>query len=258
MIPNLFQMFNLQFTNENPNHRLEYRAYWYGHANTQLREIYVSSYNPVETIYAYDKSNRLDYLMFPNEDIIKYQYDNNGNLKNKKVILQNNNPSGPESLFGISVPTTYGAQNIAYELGTKFQSNVAGQINKIRVYGVSGETGSHIGRIWKGSTLVGGPYTISYTGNNAWVEYTLPTALNINANTQYTVSVSTGTEAAKYYPYSTGELTNAGNNGNNLIYPANAGVYTSVAGDVPTYFNGGFNYFRDVVFTVKTALYKIS
>jgi beta-glucanase (GH16 family) len=154
-----------------------------------------------------------------------------------------------ESMFAAKTGTGY-HDNAAYELGTIFRSYVAGQITAVKAFGVTGETGNHTVRIWRNSdnTVVAGPYTWNYTGNNSWLTYTLPTALNITANTDYTVTVSTGTDSGKYYSAINGDFSSAGNNGANLSWPANAGVYTSSLGTRPASTWGSSNYLRDVVF----------
>lgn len=154
-----------------------------------------------------------------------------------------------ESMFASKTGTRY-YDNAAYELGTIFRSSTAGQITAVKAYGVTGETGSHTVRIWSNSnnTVVAGPYTWNYTGNNSWLTYTLPTALSITANTDYTVTVSTGADSSKYYAAINGDFSSAGSNGASLSWPANAGVFTSSLGTRPTSSWNGSNYLRDVVF----------
>jgi opacity protein-like surface antigen len=157
--------------------------------------------------------------------------------------------ANPENMFGSKTGSRY-TDGIAYELGTKFQADVAGKITGVRVYGVSGESGNHTVRIWNNATgqVVGGPYTWNFSGSNSWVTYTLPQPVSISANTQYTVSVSTGTDSAKYYTARAGDFASPGNNGSHLSWPADAGVYTTSLGTRPTTTYNHNNYLRDVVF----------
>lgn len=157
---------------------------------------------------------------------------------------------GAESMFGVKTNTGAGGNGGAYELGTVFTSSVAGQITGVRLFGVQGESGNHTIRIWRNAdnTVIGGPYTFKFTGNNNWVQYPLPSPVHIAANTAYTVSVTTGTDSGKKYAAVAGDFNSAGNNGNHLSWSSNAGVYTSTLGTRPTLTYNGTNYLRDIVF----------
>jgi len=136
-----------------------------------------------------------------------------------------------------------------WELGTRFQPTVSGNVTAIKVYGSAVESGNHTARIWNNSsgTVVGGPYTINYGGTVGWKYYDLPSPVALTAGTEYTVSVSTGTDSNKVLPYTTTGAASAGNNSAQLIYPAGAGVVGTTLGIRPTT-PGGNNYLRDVVF----------
>jgi hypothetical protein len=137
-----------------------------------------------------------------------------------------------------------------YELGTQFSASVPGTITQLRVYALASEAGDHTARIWRDSdeSVIGGPYVWKYGGTNGWIELDIP-AVPIDANTEYTVSVSTGTSPKKNYPNVAADLLVAGSNGQHLSYPVNAGVFTTTKDARPTgSFNGG-NYLRDIVFT---------
>ncbi|MFO1497745.1 MAG: choice-of-anchor D domain-containing protein [Verrucomicrobiota bacterium] len=136
-----------------------------------------------------------------------------------------------------------------YELGTVFRSSVPGKITHVRVYSLAAETGDHTARLWQNDTeeVVGGPYTWNYGGFTGWITLDIPD-VDILADTDYTVSVSTGTSAKRNYPNIAADLSAAGNNGQSLSYPVNAGVFTETREGRPTSsFNGG-NYLRDIVF----------
>jgi len=158
--------------------------------------------------------------------------------------------TGRESIF----PDTKTGRDIDfdgtyYELGTIFQSSVAGKITHLRVYSLASESGDHTARIWRNDdeTVLGGPYTWNYGGTNGWITLDIPD-LDIDAGTNYTVSVSTGTSAKRNYPNIAADLLTAGGNGQHLTYPVNAGVFTTTTDARPTgSFNGG-NYLRDIVF----------
>ncbi len=136
-----------------------------------------------------------------------------------------------------------------YELGMKFQASVAGKITHLRVYALASEAGDHTARLWRNDdeTEIGGPYTWNYAGAAGWIELDIPD-LEIVANTEYTISVSTGTSPKRNYPNVAADVLVAGGNGQHLTYPVNAGVFTTARDARPTEsFNGG-NYLRDIVF----------
>lgn len=147
---------------------------------------------------------------------------------------------------------------IARELGATFHSTVDGRITKIRVFGLNNETGIHLARIWRNydNTVVGGPYQFIYGGGNGWVTLDLPTPVGIQANVDYTVSVSTGDDDNKWYPCIPNDAT-AGNNGSHLVWNAGAGAYGTSLGARPTQTSSNSNYLRDVVFEVGLPAYSM-
>jgi hypothetical protein len=155
----------------------------------------------------------------------------------------------PESLFDGKTGMRF-SDGVSYELGTKFRADVPGTITAVKVYGVAGETGDHTVRIWSEADrqVIAGPYTFQFAGEDSWVTFTLPEPVNIDAETGYIVSVSTGSEPDKYYPAVAGDLQREGTNGKHLWWPANAGVYSVVLGQMPTNSYNGANYLRDIVF----------
>ncbi len=135
-----------------------------------------------------------------------------------------------------------------YELGTIFHSSIAGKITHLRVFSLTSERGDHTARIWRNSdeTVIGGPYTWNYGGTTGWITFDIPD-VDIEADTDYTVSISNGTSPKRNYP-NLPDLANEGNNGQHLFYPANAGVFTTTRAGRPTQsFNHG-DYLRDIVF----------
>jgi Domain of unknown function (DUF4347)/Domain of unknown function (DUF4082) len=133
-----------------------------------------------------------------------------------------------------------------YELGMKFVSTKAGQIDAIRYYKAASETGTHTGRIWSSTGALLGSVTFANETASGWQQQAFTIPLNIAANSTYTVSVN----ANSYFVVSgggigitNGDLT-AANDGSN-------GTYNSTPGLLPTSSNNS-NYFRDVVFTPTT------
>lgn len=153
-----------------------------------------------------------------------------------------------ETIWG-SATAPGGGSGTFYELGTIFSPTTDGIVEAIRVYGVEGESGTHNARIWSRAnrTIIGGPYTISFSGPG-WHVYTLPVPIQLNANAEYIVTVTNGTDVNRSFALIHGALTSSGSNGAHLTYPANAGVYSTVAGSMPATTYRSSNYLRDVVF----------
>lgn len=153
------------------------------------------------------------------------------------------------SILTTQVPDSYGSDNI-YELGTLFQTKVAGKITKVRIYTNNKESGVHTVRIWDQATktVLAGPYEWDITaGTEGWKEFELPSALSISANTSYVVSVSTSTDKV----YSKGSISENSYaapilNGDLVTY-ASSGLWYRGTGTMP-YNRVATNYFRDIVF----------
>jgi hypothetical protein len=74
------------------------------------------------------------------------------------------------------------------ELGVKFRSEIGGYVTGIRFYKGTGNTGTHIGRLWAaGGTLLA---TATFTNETAtgWQQVDFDTPVPINTNTQYVAS----------------------------------------------------------------------
>src|SRR3954468_17082448 len=158
-----------------------------------------------------------------------------------------------ESLFPASkTGNDSGPEGTYYELGTIFRANVPGTITHLRVYALASETGNHVARLWRNSdgALIAGPFTWNYGGVAGWTNLDIPD-VPVEANTDYTISISTG-GGGRNYPFLPGDLATAGGNGANLTQPANAGVFTTVSGTRPAQTYQGNNYLRDILFSVRT------
>ena len=100
------------------------------------------------------------------------------------------------TIFTTQVPSAF-ENDGTYELGTRFYADVNGQITQVRLYTSAQEGGSHNVRIWRvtDGALMAGPYTWNITsGAEGWQNFVLPTALNITANTDYVVAISTSSD----------------------------------------------------------------
>jgi len=156
-----------------------------------------------------------------------------------------------ETLFTSQTPAQVGQSdgtNLNYELGTSFQSGVAGQITSIRFWKDANETGTHTGKIWSSSGAL--LATVTFAGETAsgWQQQALSSPLSIAANTTYVVSVNTGNT---YYVCTTSGLASQVVSGDLHSVVGNNGVY-GTPGQFPTNSYSSSNYFRDVVFAPGT------
>ncbi len=138
--------------------------------------------------------------------------------------------------------TTVSAGGSTWEQATRFTSYVTGNITHIRYYKVSGETGSHVGRIWNdtGTQLAQAPF-LNETASG-WQEAALSTPLQIAAGSTYRVSYNVNLFGAKIVSGLSAPAAN---------WPLTAlsGVYSTPSGTFP---NTGSvsNFLADFRFTV--------
>jgi hypothetical protein len=170
---------------------------------------------------------------------------------NSNVTLVANFTSATSSSASIFTTQTPASVNVSdgpsvnYELGTRFQSNVAGQITAIRFWKASQETGIHTGHVWESAGNLLATATFSGETASGWQQVSLSTPLSIAANTTYVVSVNTG---ATFYVVTDTGFASSIVNGPLSTVVGNNGVYGS-PGAFPTNTYLSSNYFRDVVFT---------
>ena len=156
-----------------------------------------------------------------------------------------NSTSPNQSLFTTQAPAGISYNDgVSYELGTRFYSDVAGQIAAIRFWKSSSESGTHVGHIWnsKGTLLA----TVTFANETAsgWQQQSLGTPLTVTANTEYLVSVNTG---KNYYVATNSGLASQINNKNLHSEVGSNGRYGAAA-QYPTSSYQNSNYFRDIVF----------
>jgi hypothetical protein len=182
---------------------------------------------------------------------------NNTNYFTDIVLIDNSAPTpaptstpgspAPEQIFYQQSPSSLNQNDSqSYELGMKFQSVTTGQIQAIRFWKDSNETGAHVGRIWSaGGALLA---SVNFTGESAsgWQQQALGTPLNISANTTYVVSVNCN---AQYVSSSFGLKYSNNANGNlSTVADGSNGIYSLTPGSFPTLTFNQANYFRDIVF----------
>jgi hypothetical protein len=96
----------------------------------------------------------------------------------------------PCSIWPVSAaPGTAAEQDTdAVEIGTKFRSDVTGNVTGIRFYKGTGNTGTHVGHLWSstGQQLA----TVTFTGESAtgWQQANFASPVTILPNTTYIVS----------------------------------------------------------------------
>ena len=166
-------------------------------------------------------------------------------------------PTGSQSLFTTQTPAIPNASDgVPYELGMKFRLARAGQISAIRYWKASIDSGTHVGRIWSANGTELAAVTFSGETASGWQQQSLSTALPVQANTSYVVSVN----VASHFSVSDSGLANTIVNGDisSMADGAN-GVFGS-AFAFPTNSFHNSNYFRDIVFTVaaSSAITKVS
>ena len=89
-------------------------------------------------------------------------------------IFRRETPASPDSEDGSSV-----------ELGVKFRSDVAGQINGIRFYKAATNTGTHVGSLWTSSGTLLAQATFTGESSSGWQQVNFPSPVAIQPNTTY-------------------------------------------------------------------------
>ncbi|MGJ5673033.1 MAG: N,N-dimethylformamidase beta subunit family domain-containing protein [Nostochopsis sp.] len=167
------------------------------------------------------------------------------------------NPSvNSQNIFTTQVPSNANlTDNAPYELGMKFRSAQGGQINAIRFWKASSETGTHIGKIWTATGTLLASVTFTNETASGWQEQLLETPVGIQANTTYVVSVNVNA----YYVITNNELGSSIVNGDlSSVADGNNGVYNVNPNSFPTSSYQNSNYYRDITFVVGSNLIKVS
>ena len=166
----------------------------------------------------------------------------------------------PSTLFAASAAPAANLQNVndpsipgngGVELGTKFQSTVAGTIIAVRFYKGTLDTGVHTGELWTGTGQLLATVTFTNESASGWQQANFSTPVTIAANTTYIVSYHT---TAAYIAYTPGTFSSIGITSGPLEALGNGvdggnGVYTYGASAFPGLYNGQApNYWVDVVF----------
>ncbi|WP_146605756.1 DUF4082 domain-containing protein [Micromonospora craterilacus] len=167
--------------------------------------------------------------------------------------------TGPNTLFGQRVPKTPAVDEAsAVELGVRFTPQTDGYVTGVRFYKGTGNTGTHLGRLWtnSGELLANG----TFTGETAtgWQTLTFATPVPVTEGQSYVASyfAPSGKYAADNWVFTrdwtSGPLTAArsaagAGNGNGLFRYGGSGGF-------PNESYGAANYYVDVTFAVSADL----
>jgi hypothetical protein len=94
--------------------------------------------------------------------------------------------SCPCSIFNGMTPEAPDSHDInSVELGIKFRSDVAGQINGIRFYKATTNTGTHVGSVWTSSGTLLAQATFTGESSSGWQQVNFASPVAIQPNTTY-------------------------------------------------------------------------
>jgi hypothetical protein len=102
----------------------------------------------------------------------------------KDIVIQ---PVNPTETWYASPPATDGNAPNTTEIGQRFTLSVAGQIEAVRKYRVSGAAASHKFNVWNSGGTRVGTFTSSGESGTGWFTYTLTTPIQLTPGT-YTLS----------------------------------------------------------------------
>ena len=116
--------------------------------------------------------------------------DDSGNLESPGAQVGVNvvGKTCPCSIWDSSTSGPQDADANAVEVGVKFRSDIAGFITGLRFYKTSGNTGTHIGRLWTTGGTQLAQATFAGETASGWQQVSFGTPVAINANTTYVAS----------------------------------------------------------------------
>ncbi len=156
-----------------------------------------------------------------------------------------------------SVPTRPSVDDAnAVEVGVKFRTDVNGFISGLRFYKGSGNTGTHVGHLWRADGTLLASATFSNETASGWQQVNFSTPVAVTANTVYVASYFAPNG---HYAGDNGFFAGAGVHNGPIHLLANDeqggnGVYLyGPSGGFPTSSYLASNYWVDVVFDTGTA-----
>ncbi len=119
--------------------------------------------------------------------------DTSGNALAADYTWSFTTAAGPACPCSIWTPSTTPqtaaiTDGTAYELGVRFQSDVAGYVTGIRFYKGTGNTGTHVGHLWSNSGTQLAAATFTSETATGWQQVTFSNPVAITANTPYVAS----------------------------------------------------------------------
>jgi hypothetical protein len=91
-----------------------------------------------------------------------------------------------DMIFDQAIPATVDSGDAgSVELGVKFRSDVAGQVNGVRFYKATTNTGTHIGSLWTATGELLAQATFSEETSTGWQQVKFSTAVQVQPNTTY-------------------------------------------------------------------------
>ena len=164
-------------------------------------------------------------------------------------------PSGcPCTLFASTARpvTAASTDRKAVEVGVRFRADVDGLVTGVRFYKGTGNTGTHLGRLWSNTGTQLASATFSGETTSGWQQVNFATPVRVTAGTTYVASYYA---PVGRYSEDEGYFATAGVDRAPLHAPADAvgapnGVYRyGNGGGFPASTYASTNYWVDVVFT---------
>ncbi|MEH2514174.1 VCBS repeat-containing protein [Nitrobacteraceae bacterium AZCC 1564] len=176
------------------------------------------------------------------------------------AVTTTTTPPPPTGVSFFTASNTPAQTNVndgqALEVGMKFTSSTAGQITALKFYRSAGDTGPDLLSLWTSTGTKLASATFSNTSASGWQTVTLPTAVNINANTTYVASYHTNGAYVVTNNFFTSAVTSGPLTAPSTSTSGGNGVYTyggnNTSGIFPTSTFGASNYWVDVVFNGST------
>ncbi len=147
-------------------------------------------------------------------------------------------PTATRSRTAVPAPGPF-----TYEMGVKVTATSATQIRAIRFYKSSGETGTHIGRVWSSGGTELTEVTFVGEGASGWQTAQLATPLTLTTGDTYVISVNRN----DFYPLTTGGLASQIVAGPVSTVVGGNGVFSDAAGSFPTASYADSDYLVDLV-----------
>jgi hypothetical protein len=132
----------------------------------------------------------------------------------------------------------------SYEMGLKIRVTQPATLTSIRYFKSSGETGTHVGRVWTAAGAAIGQVTFQGESGSGWQQQDLATPIALTPGQTYVVSIGINaffvmTRSGLESSWVSGPLASVADGAN--------GVYGSVAGSFPDQSWSSSNYFIDAV-----------